>query len=77
MNNLKPNYIIIPAIVLAVGLAGRFLTKAGMGWYKTLQLPAIVPPSYVFPIAWNLIYLLVIFATVIIWNTFKSTYMML
>lgn len=67
--NYKSNYIVIPALVLLVGLLGRLLTRGGYAWYRTLQLPAFVPPWYIFVIAWNIIYLCTAFSALIAWNT--------
>ena len=71
MKLVKPHHIIIPSLIVLVGLLGRFLTRSGMQWYRALALPATVPPSYVFALVWNMIYVMVGIATIKIWSCFK------
>lgn len=65
----KPNYFIIPLITVLVAVCGSFFSYSGMPWYDTeLLKPAITPPKWAFPIAWNLIFLLTTISALIIWN---------
>ena len=66
---LKPNYFIIPLITLTVGLLGSIFTGLGMPWYD-LQIikPDITPFNWVFPVAWNSIFLLTTISVFIVWN---------
>jgi len=65
----KPNYVIIPLITIAVALLGSAFTMMGMDWYNNeLILPAITPPRWAFPVAWNTIFLLTTISALIIWN---------
>ena len=65
----KPNYIVIPAITVAVALLGGILTSSGMTWYNTvLNRPDIIPPSWAFPIAWNIIFLLTTISALVAFN---------
>jgi len=66
--NILPNYLIIPALWLTVLWLGSALTSSGMAWYLTLVHSAITPPSWVFVIAWNTIFVCAILSTILIWN---------
>jgi tryptophan-rich sensory protein len=66
---LKANYFVIPLIVAAVAVAGSFLTSSGMQWYDSeLIKPALTPPRIVFPIAWNLIFIMSTISALIFYN---------
>lgn len=66
----KLNYIIIPGIAVAISSLGSFLSRDGMGWYRTINLPALTPPSWVFGVAWTIIYALTSLAVIYVWNTY-------
>jgi len=66
---LKPNYFIIPLIALTVGLLGSIFTGLGMYWYDTQIIKTgITPFNWVFPVAWNSIFLLTTISVFIVWN---------
>lgn len=66
---LKPNYFIIPFITILVAFLGSLLTTSGMLWYDTeLIQPNITPPKWVFPLAWNTIFILTTIAALIVYN---------
>lgn len=44
------------AVVAAAGTGGAANRSGSMRWYRRLRKPFYVPPSYVFPIAWTLLY---------------------
>ena len=70
---IKANYFIIPAITIFVAVAGSFFTRAGMAWYDTMLIqPALTPPKWAFPIAWNTIFILTTISALIIWNKKKA-----
>ncbi|MDD5341135.1 MAG: tryptophan-rich sensory protein [Patescibacteria group bacterium] len=69
---MKPNYIIIPLITLAIALTGSLLTSAGMDWYNTLTLPASAPAGIVIGTVWTIIFILSTISALIIWNNFKE-----
>jgi len=47
-------------VILTALLGSMFTTRNMMSWYNTLNLPSLVPPSFVFPIAWNILFVLMI-----------------
>lgn len=69
---MKPNYLLIPLITILVALFGSAFTGPGMDWYDTLIRPNLTPPDWVFPLAWNLIFLLTTISALIIWNKGKE-----
>jgi tryptophan-rich sensory protein len=70
-SEFKWNYIFIPLVTVLVMLLGSYVTQGGMSWYDAeLVKPSLNPPKWVFPIAWNVIFLLTTFSALIIWNTF-------
>lgn len=65
----KPNYIIIPLITIAVAILGGIFSAWGMPWYYSeLIQPDMTPPSWLFPIAWNIIFVLTTISALIAWN---------
>jgi len=66
---MKPNYIIIPLIMIIVSVAGSLLTSAGMGWYQTLKLPKLAPPGFAIGTVWTVIFLLTTISALIFYNT--------
>jgi len=66
---LKPNYFIIPLITITVAVFGSLFTGAGMYWYDSQVIkPDITPFSWVFPVAWNTIFILTTISVFIVWN---------
>lgn len=67
---IKPNYLFIPLITVAVALLGSSVTITGdASWYQTILIkPDITPPNWVFPIAWNVIFILTTISALIVWN---------
>ena len=47
------------AFSLAVGGAASFLTRKGLAQFDMLQKPALTPPRLAFPIAWNILLILI------------------
>src|SRR3546814_19260628 len=51
--------VAVPLIVLLGSLSGGIGGSAGeSSWYAALQKPALVPPGWVFDVAWNILYAL-------------------
>ncbi len=52
-------------------IVGAYFNYEGVNsWYQTLEKPVLTPPDQVFPIAWGLIYLTMVFA---FYFAFKAT----
>ncbi len=63
----KSKHFFIPFVTLVVAILGASLTKGGMDWYQhELILPSITPPKWVFPLAWNLIFITATISALII-----------
>ncbi len=66
---MKPNYLVIPALVILVSFAGSAPTSPELGgWYKSLRLPAIAPPGGVIGAIWVTIFMLSAIALLLVWN---------
>ena len=61
---------------LAVGSLSAFLTKDAMSSYGQIMKPDFAPPSFIFPIVWTILYILMGISSYIIWssdNAMKQT----
>ena len=56
---------ILAAVLLTAYLSSIFSRYGTQGWYQILPKPAIVPPDFVFPIVWAILYALIIWASYI------------
>lgn len=55
----NPSALIISILIpLAVGSLSSLFTRNSVGIYNSLNKAAISPPSYIFPIAWTILYIL-------------------
>ncbi len=64
-------YCFIP-VALAMALGAYFNNEAISGWYQLLEKPILTPPDYVFPIVWNIIYLMIIITFFIAFKTLTA-----
>lgn len=62
----KKNVLILIGISLLMILIGYLGSMNSKEYYNSLILPDLAPPSFVFPIAWGIIYALMIAGAVII-----------
>ncbi len=62
-------YIISAAISLGVGGISAFLSKDNMSIYSAVNRPALSPPSWLFPIVWTVLFVLMGIAAAIIWRS--------
>lgn len=51
-------YLTTILVTLAIGALGGWVTSSGMETYETVVKPSLTPPSVVFPIVWNILYIL-------------------
>ncbi len=59
-------------IVFLVALSGSYFTSKSTSsdWYESIK-PSITPPSYVFPIVWNILFVLIVFSMYYSWTSVK------
>jgi tryptophan-rich sensory protein len=70
---LRKNYIIIPLITIGIALLGSLFSGQGMVWYGSeLVRPDLTPPRWVFPLAWNIIFILSAVAAILVYNAFTK-----
>lgn len=53
-----PRLILSEVLTLGVGMLGGWIARRGFSDYNNLKLPPLAPPSWLFPIAWTLLYLI-------------------
>ena len=46
------------AVTLGIGSLGGFLARNGFERYKSLDMPPLSPPSWVFPVVWSILYVI-------------------
>lgn len=52
------SYIFFPAISLLAGGAAAFACRDSFSVYQTLQKPFFAPPTWIFPVVWTILYVL-------------------
>ncbi|PIR02952.1 MAG: sensory protein TspO [Candidatus Magasanikbacteria bacterium CG11_big_fil_rev_8_21_14_0_20_43_7] len=69
MHTKHHHHFTIPAVAITVALLGGIFTEFGMQWYRhDLVLPSIIPPDWVFPIVWTILYIMIAGAAYIVWH---------
>ena len=71
--NLKRKIQYVPlaaalAIPLAVGGLSAWLTQDGMKQFQYVAQPPLSPPSWVFPVVWTILYILMGVASYFVWT---------
>ncbi len=66
--NLILTFVIAVVIPLAIGGLSAFLTRDNMNIYEELNTPPLSPPSFLFPIVWTVLYVLMGISSGIIWR---------
>lgn len=51
-------YIVSVAAALAVGGLSAWFAKGNMGVYEDIAKPVLAPPSFLFPVVWSVLYIL-------------------
>lgn len=69
--NIKPNYIVIPALVLLSSYISKYFVDMGLEWYDSMVQPAIAVSEWFMSIAWTTIDVLIAAALIVVWNKFK------
>lgn len=62
-------YVISILLVFLVGGISGLVTATGMQAYELLVKPPLTPPSFVFPIVWTILYLLMGIGAAIVWKS--------
>lgn len=62
---LKKNIVIIGTTLIMPGIVA-FLIKNSFASYKDLVQPKFAPPSFLFPIAWTLLYILMSISAILV-----------
>ena len=69
MKNNAKTYIISIAIALAVGGLSALLTMGNMDLYSEITKPALAPPSFLFPVVWTILYILMGISSYLVYDT--------
>ena len=64
---IKP-YVISVLIALGVGGLAAFITSGNMDLYENIVKPPLAPPSWLFPVAWTILYVLMGVGSAIIYT---------
>ena len=57
------------ALPLAVGGLAAWLTMGNMSQYAALVQPPLAPPAWIFPVAWTILYVLMGWASLRVWQS--------
>jgi len=66
---IKLNYFIIPLVTILASAVGGQITKQGMGWYNSINLPSFTPPGYFIGIVWTIIFILSTISALLVYNS--------
>ena len=69
MNNSKKTLAFFLAITLVVGLLAGYLIYDHVDFYDTLNKPAASPPKWLFPIVWNILYVIMSVAVNMVYSS--------
>lgn len=61
--------LICLAIPLAVGILSALVSRAGMKQFEVAAKPPLTPPGWLFPVAWSILYLLMGYASYVVWRS--------
>lgn len=72
MKKQTRNFIVSVAISLGVGILSALLTRGNMNIYEELNTPPLSPPSFLFPVVWTVLYVLMGISAAMVYNTRTS-----
>ena len=55
-------------ISLGIGGLASFVTRDSMNIYSYIVLPPLAPPSWIFPVVWTILYILMAISATIVYN---------
>ncbi|QQL50732.1 TspO/MBR family protein [Mucilaginibacter ginkgonis] len=62
-------YAVSLAMTLAIGGVASLFTRPEIeGWYSRINKPSFTPPSWAFPIAWTILYIMIATAAYLVWK---------
>ncbi len=64
---IKP-YIISVAFALGIGGLSALITANNMDLYSQINQPPLAPPSWLFPVVWTLLYILMGISAAMVWQ---------
>lgn len=70
------NLLVSIAVPLLVGGLSALLTRSAMAEFEALQKPPLSPPSWLFPVVWTVLFLLMGIGSYMVWasdSAFKGT----
>ena len=65
--------IIAILIPLGGGLLVSLLTRDAMGQFNSFKQPPLAPPAWLFPVAWSILYILMGFASYLVYRQYKTS----
>ena len=68
----KPNYILIPLLVVITGSAASYFAESGRHLNKTINIPGWVISGSYTEIVWTIIFILSAISILIIWNKYSG-----
>lgn len=77
LKNIKkflPTYLVSVAVPLLVGILSALITKGNMDIYKEIATPPLAPPSWLFPVAWTVLYILMGISYAMVYMKRESDY---
>ena len=60
-------YIFSVTLALGIGVLSAFLTKDSMPIYSAINRPPFSPPSWIFPVVWTVLFVLMGIAAAFVW----------
>ena len=66
-------FILSIAIALGVGGLSAYLTKESMSIYSAINRPPLSPPSWIFPIVWSVLFVLMGISAALVWKSSGGT----
>lgn len=72
MKKQTRNFIVSVAISLGVGILSALLTRGNMNIYEEVCTPPLSPPSFLFPVVWTVLYVLMGISAAMVYNTRTS-----
>lgn len=72
MKKQTRNFIVSVAISLGVGILSALFTRGNMNIYEEVSTPPLSPPSFLFPVVWTVLYVLMGISAAMVYNTRTS-----